>query len=130
MYGKLRFQLTKGTVEAVGGVWNMELWVLLIDEEEGQISFQAFVCAADTLVRVVPAVAPFDAGLLIDERAPLPVPRDKLPRELFFFGFGQRQRQRAQLFARRSLRPPRQVLGHLLDLVKLADLDGDILENR
>jgi len=81
-------------------------------------------------VRVVPAPGSFDLGLLVDEVLPFLLPNSKCCGERPLVSAGQGERKPAQLDSRLSLRPPREILGHRLDLMEVADLHRNILENR
>ena len=108
----------------------MEVGICLIRKEVAQVALQTFVRTSDILVRVVPPMTALNAGLLIDEALPLFVPCVELVGEFFFVSIFERERHGTQFFTGERFRSAGQVLRYPLDLMELADLDGDVLENR
>src|SRR3989344_5407080 len=132
MDGKFSLERREWPVERVGGVGDVELGVLLIREQVREVVFEGTVRAAHLLVRVVPLRFSRDecfGRLLLDEVAPCRVPLVECVCEGFLVGVGERERQLPQFFPGVGLRPPREVLRHLLHLVELAHLYRNILEN-
>ena len=104
----------------------------MIREEVREIVFERTVRAPNFLVRVVPlllAVCILEGCLLLNERPPLSVPRIEGVRECRLVGIGEREGKIFQFSSSVGLRSARKVLEYLFDLVELADLYRNSVEN-
>lgn len=132
MGGQLVLERGEEPVERVGGVGYVQVRILLIREEIRKICFDRTIRAACFAVGVVPlrfATSEGMLGLLFDELPILRMPRGERHSEGRLIRLGEREDKCPKLFAGFGLRSSGEVFGNLLDLVELAHLHRNTLEN-
>ena len=132
MHGQFLLECREGTVERVGGVGDVELGILLICKEVGEVRCKRSIRTANVLVGEVPSrlsVLKSGDGLLANERFPTHVPSSERCREGCFVGCRERMDERQKLLARVGLRAACEISPHNLDLVELADLYRNALKH-
>lgn len=83
------FQPRKESINRVRGVWYVELWVLQVGKQKGQITLKCFVGTTHFFVRVVPMLRAEHIGLLGYVRVPLFLPCSECFRKLILSRCGE-----------------------------------------
>ena len=72
------------SLKGIGGVGNVEFWMMEVDEEMWKISFHAVIGTPKSAMGVVPSPCEFIDRTFLEEHSPLVVPEFQPQRELCF----------------------------------------------
>lgn len=108
----------------VGGVGDIEVWVILEGEKEGKVGFQRLVCTSQPSMSVLPASCSWVDGSLIEKCVVKFMPVTESRFKYCSVGVGELKGKRTQLSRSFCLRSLRYVALDDLDLMELAELNG------